>query len=336
MKLTYLPFIVFSILSCKNQPITQIEKLHIDNIIQIKGEIVSQISASCYTTGIIKDTFLCLQNACSEKQFQIFSNISKNKLYEFGSTGRGPNEYLFPIIIDSDTNSSSLLIHDLLQNRLTRFPLKNDTSNFNFQDTILPPEFIKSKNLNIINSTFVLSPILEDSVLFYLYDNHAHIIKKIDYEPQFYISRRGNKSDAYAHILSSSTKHNSIVAAFKYINLINFYKSDGSLQKSFSLDLVNDEIDYSEFQLSEDMLVTSYKIYSTPNFCYVLWTGLPANCAYDRPPYILVFTWNGTLEKVYQFDSFVNFIIVDEANRQFLGGVDSPKSELVEIKRFKY
>jgi len=42
------------------------------------------------------------------------------------------------------------------------------------------------------------------------------------------------------------------------------------------------------------------------------------NDGYNRPPYILVFTWNGILEKVYQFDSFVNFIIVDEANRQVL------------------
>ena len=84
------------------------------------------------------------------------------------------------------------------------------------------------------------------------------------------------------------------------------------------------------------MLVTSYQIYSTSNFCYLLWSGLSANNGYDRPPYLLVFTWNGILEKVYQFDSFVNFIIVDEANRQFLGGVDSPKSELVEIKIFNY
>ena len=333
MKLIYLPFIIFSILSCKNQSTTQIEKLHIDNIIQIKGETISQIPAGCYTAGIIKDTFLCLQNTCSEKQFQIFSNNSKNMLYEFGATGRGPNEYQFPLIIKSDTNTSSLLIHDLVQNRLTRFYLKNDTS---IHNTILPPELANSQNLNIIDSTIVRSPIGEDSILFYLYDKHAKIIKKIDYEPQFYVSRRGNKSDAYSHILSVNSQHNSIIAAFKYINLINFYHTDGSLQKSLSLDLVNDEVDYSEFQLSEDMLVTSYQIYSTSNFCYLLWSGLSANNGYDRPPYLLVFTWNGILEKVYQFDSFVNFIIVDEANRQFLGGVDSPKSELVEIKRFNY
>ena len=43
MKLIYLPFIIFSILSCKNQSTTQIEKLHIDNIIQIKGKTISQI-----------------------------------------------------------------------------------------------------------------------------------------------------------------------------------------------------------------------------------------------------------------------------------------------------
>ena len=196
MKLIYLPFIVFSVLSCKNQQITQIEKLHIDNIIQIKGETISQIPAGCYMEGIIKDTFLCLQNSCSEKQFQIFSNNSKNMLYEFGATGRGPNEFQFPLIIKSDTNTSSLLIHDLIHNRLTRFYLKNDTS---IHNTILPPELTRSQNLNIIDSTFVLSPIGEDSVLFYLYDKHAKIIKKIDYEPQFYVSRRGNKSDAYAY-----------------------------------------------------------------------------------------------------------------------------------------
>ena len=117
MKLIYLPFIIFSILSCKNQSTTQIEKLHIDNIIQIKGETISQIPAGCYMEGIIKDTFLCLQNSCSEKQFQIFSNNSKNMLYEFGTTGRGPNEFQFPLIIKSDTNTSSLLIHDLIHNR---------------------------------------------------------------------------------------------------------------------------------------------------------------------------------------------------------------------------
>lgn len=332
MKLIYSLFIIFSVLSCKNSERIEIEKLHIDNIIQVKGETISQIPAGCYTAGIIKDTFLCLQNTCSEKQFQIFSNNSKNMLYEFGATGRGPNEYQFPLIIKSDTNTLSLLIHDLVQNRLTRIYLKNDSSIY----TTLAPELANSQNLNILDSTFVLSPIGEDSVLFYLYDKHAKIIKKIDYEPQFYVSRRGNKSDAYSHLLSVNSQHNSIIAAFKYINLINFYHSDGSLQKSLSLDLVNDEVDYSEFQLSEDMLVTSYQIYSTSNFCYLLWSGLSANNGYNRPPYILVFTWNGSLEKVYQLDTFTNFIFVDEANKQFLGGVDSQKEELVEIKRFKY
>ena len=128
--------------------------------------------------------------------------------------------------------------------------------------------------------------------------------------------------------ITASLRHSNILIWLIFITL--------TLQKSLSLDLVNDEVDYSEFQLSEDMLVTSYQIYSTSNFCYLLWSGLSANNGYDRPPYLLVFTWNGILEKVYQFDSFVNFIIVDEANRQFLGGVDSPKSELVEIKRFNY
>lgn len=332
MKLIYSLFIIFSVLSCKNSERIEIEKLHIDNIIQVKGETISQIPAGCYIAGIIRDTFLCLQNECFEKRFQIFSNNTKNMLYEFGTTGRGPNEYQFPLIINSDTNSSSLLIHDLVQNRLTRIYLKNDSSIY----TTLAPELANSQNLNILDSTFVLSPIGEDSALFYLYDKHVEIIKKIDYEPQFYVSRRGNKSDAYSHILSVNPQHNSIIAAFRYINLINFYHLDVSLQKSLSLDLVNDEVDYSEFQLSEDMLVTSYKMYCTPNFCYILWSGLSVNDGYNRPPYILVFTWNGSLERVYQLDTFTNFIFVDEANKQFLGGVDSQKEELVEIKRFKY
>ncbi len=332
MKLIYSLFIIFSVLSCKNSERIEIEKLHIDNIIQVKGETISQIPAGCYIAGIIRDTFLCLQNECFEKRFQIFSNNTKNMLYEFGTTGRGPNEYQFPLIINSDTNSSSLLIHDLVQNRLTRIYLKNDSSIY----TTLAPELANSQNLNILDSTFILSPIGEDSALFYLYDKHAKIIKKIDYEPQFYVSRRGNKSDAYSHILSVNPQHNSIIAAFRYINLINFYHLDGSLQKSLSLDLVNNEVDYSEFQLSEDMLVTSYKMYCTSNFCYILWSGLSVNDGYNRPPYILVFTWNGSLEKVYQLDTFTNFLFVDEANKQFLGGVDSQKEELVEIKKFKY
>ena len=232
MKLIYSLFIIFSVLSCKNSERIEIEKLHIDNIIQVKGETISQIPAGCYIAGIIRDTFLCLQNECFEKRFQIFSNNTKNMLYEFGTTGRGPNEYQFPLIINSDTNSSSLLIHDLVQNRLTRIYLKNDSSIY----TTLAPELANSQNLNILDSTFVLSPIGEDSALFYLYDKHVEIIKKIDYEPQFYVSRRGNKSDAYSHILSVNPQHNSIIAAFRYINLINFYHLDGSLQKSLSSD----------------------------------------------------------------------------------------------------
>ena len=42
MKLIYSLFIIFSVLSCKNSERIEIEKLHIDNIIQVKGETISQ------------------------------------------------------------------------------------------------------------------------------------------------------------------------------------------------------------------------------------------------------------------------------------------------------
>ena len=92
MKLIYSLFIIFSVLSCKNSERIEIEKLHIDNIIQVKGETISQNPAGCYSAGIIRDTFLCLQNECDEKRVEIFSNKTRYMLDELGTTGREPNE----------------------------------------------------------------------------------------------------------------------------------------------------------------------------------------------------------------------------------------------------
>lgn len=333
MKYTSLIFIILIIISCQNSNIINIETLHISDITECTGEPLTHIHDGCYINGIIKDTFLCLQNECSEQLFHIYSTRSMNKLFEFGTKGRGPNEYMFPLLVNT-SNPKILSIHDLSLNRLTNIQLENYSNKKAYSDTLLPPELINTYNFNILDSINIASSILNNNVLFSIYDKHFNIKTEINYEPRFFVSPKGNIHDAYSLIITSNSQQNAIIAAFKYLNLINFYDLNGRLQKSVELDLLKEKIDCSQFQLSEDMIVTSYGIYPTPNFCYVLWLGVPVNRAYQSPCYILAFTWQGELKKTYKINLPLNFIIVAQENNYFIGVIYSEKTEFVEL--FKY
>ncbi|MEQ2977690.1 BF3164 family lipoprotein [Butyricimonas faecihominis] len=334
MRHIYLIFIIFTITSCQNSSIINIETIHVSDITECTGELLTNIHDGCYINGIIKDTFLCLQNECSEQLFHVYSTRSMNKLFEFGTKGRGPNEYIFPLFINT-FDSKILSIHDLSLNRLTNIQLNNYPNKEAYSDTLLPPESINTYNLNILDSINIASSILNDSSLFYIYDKQFNIKAKINYEPRFFVSPKGNIHDAYSLTITSNSKQHSIIAVFKYLNLINFYDLNGHLQKSIELDLLKDKIDCSQFQLSEDMIVTSYNTYPTHDFCYILWQGVPVNRAYQSPCYILAFTWQGELKKTYRINLPLNYIIVDEENGYLIGSIYSEKTEFVELYKYQ-
>lgn len=91
------------------------------------------------------------------------------------------------------------------------------------------------------------------------------------------------------------------------MNLINCYDLDGNLKVT----------------------------YVTRNRCYLLWDGHKIEEELRKyPAKVVVMDWQGELEKVYQLDNLIDFIIPDERQNLIYVGVYNPEIELVEIRSY--
>ena len=186
-------------------------------------------------------------------------------------------------------------------------------------------------NFNKIDSAFIGTFIEKDEGLFSFCNRNNGEIKNTDYVP-YYFYEKGRK-DAYCHHVLVSEKDNSIIVPFKYMNLINCYDLDGNLKVTYALDWIKEEIN-TQIRVDDHTTVTFYRAYATQNYCYLLWEGCKIEDARKYPTKIVVMSWNGKLEKVYELNNFIDFIIPDEKQRMIYVGVYNAGLEFVEIYKY--
>lgn len=337
MKYSFVFLCLFSVVACNSaQQIIEIESLEVE---KLTGEVIADIPSSCYKEAIIKDSLFVLYDECSDTLFRVYSLNSFSLLKTFGMQGRGPLEFMYPVLVNDTENSDKLQIHDMVHFRFYNVNLKNDT--FPYVSYQLPRKLIQTYNVNKVDSLYMATSATNasDSALFFIYNDNSQKNINIPYVPEFKlildVHPLLDKRSIYSNNIRVSGEKNSIILAFKYFNLINFYDLNGRLKKSYSIKNLIPPIDSREIDISEKTMVTFYQMYATPDFCYLLWRGKPIS--YDdseAQAKIFVFDWEGHLFHTYELPHLSSFIAVDEKNTFILGGVLSEINGFVEIYKY--
>ena len=187
-------------------------------------------------------------------------------------------------------------------------------------------------NFHLTDSLYIFTPIEADEGLFSIYNRKTEKVFHVPYKPDYEYNKEERK-DVYYHHLSVSPKHETILAAFQYLNLINFYSFDGELKKSYTLSYSPEENNYSLY-ITEETILQSIQTYSTNEKVYILWNGNPMKTEFVGTSKILVFSWQGDLEKVYELNNCPRFITIDEHSGNAFGAVFSEKTEMMEIQKY--
>ncbi|MDB9205783.1 BF3164 family lipoprotein [Odoribacter splanchnicus] len=331
MKCIFIFYIIFCIGACRSGIKT--EELKLLSSSHIKGEKIP-VPERCYEDGILIDSILILKESCSENLFYAYNIYTNEKIHQWGRLGRGPEEFNYPMFVNT-LNQDMLTIYDSPAANLIQIPLKNTDQKKYLQSQVkksLGSYMLFLYNFHLTDSLYIFTPIEADEGLFSIYNRKTEKVFHVPYKPDYEYNKEERK-DVYYHHLSVSPKHETILAAFQYLNLINFYSFDGELKKSYTLSYSPEENNYSLY-ITEETILQSIQTYSTNEKVYILWNGNPMKTEFVGTSKILVFSWQGDLEKVYELNNCPRFITIDEHSGNAFGAVFSEKTEMMEIQKY--
>jgi hypothetical protein len=329
MKYIFAFCIIFCIEACHSNIKT--EEIELLSPSRIKGEKIS-IPERCYEDGILIDSILILKESCSENLFYAYNIYTNEEIYKWGKLGRGPKEFNYPMFVNT-FKQDILTIYDSPIANLIQIPLRNIGQKKYLQtQRNLGSYMLFLYNFHLTDSLYVFTSIEADEGLFSIYNRNTEKIFHVSYKPN-YKYKKEERKDVYYHHLSISPKYKTILAAFQYLNLINFYNFDGELKKSYTLSHSPEENNYNLY-ITEETILQSIQTYSTDEKIYILWNGHPMKTEFIGTSKILVFSWQGDLEKVYELNNCPRFITIDEHSGNAFGAVFSEKTEMMEIQKY--
>lgn len=233
--------IVSSILiNCKNTSDSFTEFPIQKNII---GEVVDDISI--YSSGnvylAVIDTFLVIQSN-TEKYFQIYSTNTHKLLTEFGTEGRGPNEFLGPslkkqITIDEETQSPIALAFDFRKQTAHHINIFEALENNDQAISQLP---LYGNNQFLVffhyynNEFFIATPEANARLVMVQADNSKTVAFPYTPKPDFEI-KKPDLSSVYKSAVLVNEEKKLIAAAPLLLPQLDFFDFKGNYIRSTKL-----------------------------------------------------------------------------------------------------
>ena len=297
---------------------------------RLVGEPVKKIKALAMGDIIILDTLLIIQNHKNEKLFSIYNLTNYKLLFNFGTKGRGPGEFLVPEMnthIKYQNFKPILQIFDLERRRLTFIDILETlkTKEMVYTEEVLPKIRIYVNRLFYKNdSIFIGAPEAEGRFMIYNYSTKQ--TKIISYLPEMeFPINKNNLNFIYTSVSCINEKTGVFVSAPLSKNEIDFFDFSGNYLHSSTME--KSEIYKSNFA-SENITKTDAKRYiisikNYDNLIYALNEYLPYTTIRKRKKYpnskIQVFSWKGEAIKEYIMDRHLNAFAVDTLNKNIYG-----------------
>lgn len=158
----FLCFIVS--ISCKNSRVYKNQIKYVKNIetINLEGQSINIKNIFEPNSIVIKDSFLIILDSKSEYCFHIFNANTFKPVAQFGRKGRGPDEFMDPVIINEVVNTYSperyISVFDRVRRRLSYIYLSEllGTFDYKIKSELLPTEMLKVSNIIFKNDSTAL------------------------------------------------------------------------------------------------------------------------------------------------------------------------------------
>lgn len=285
----------------------------------------------------IIDSMLIVICYGDQHNFHVYNKNTLKLIGKFGQVGKGPSEYLAPVLMSQKLkikDSTYLIIYDNILKRINFVNILKALSNVKYQ-----PKSIYSRNRMISRLSIISSAVISgDSIFigvsgdnynegrFFCYD---FLKDNLTWEPYYPIPRiepiEAAKNDLYTSYLSLRPNAVDIAAASLFFRRIDILDSKGKSQRSIVF-TQDKEPDFSNVSsLSRKGLHEYFTSISTSqNFIYALDIDLVVGSSEIEDTVLLVkVPWDGivTHTEVFKLTPRVTKTAVDEEIKRIFGVV---------------
>ncbi len=313
MSYKWIILLVVLFTACQSEHVRFDEK-DFAEITPLKGEDIAVKELLNVHSFLVKNDLLIVQN---DRQDSIFMGINIHSGHcdkAWGRKGHGPDEYLYPRLVNSGENEFEII----------------NFGNKNIITAHLPSYELEKKELEKM-SDFPLN-IVSAGENKYVYDvmmpRKQHLfVWNYGEKPQLIytfpdLKEKYKNTSVYNGFLTANSKNNRIVYVYQYLRRFDILDFSGKRinsievtpNKSVKLQS-NGNIDYV------NSMVYYMGVKSTEKFFYLYYVGYTGDELQDNlkvPTYIEQYDWNGSPIKRYQLDRFI-FDFDIKSDNMFIG-----------------
>jgi len=327
-----------SIISCKKEAYKTITINEFPKSEKLVGKPIEEISvlASGNVNLICVDSFLVVQKS-NEPVIQIYNNKTFELLAEFGKKGRGPEEYIFPNLLnqtsfDSTNSSPVVCIYD--HNRRRFFKVNILYAVENMVDKIYTevpiPKYNKYFTYFFYRDDDLMIATPENGSRFVIYKDSTSSYKDVPFipTPDFTIPEP-ELTSVYRSASFVDIDRGLMVSAPLYMGEIDFFDLDGNYLSSSIFSpreaLKKDLANYN--RASYDPKYHIVELHANKNFVIAFNYNNNQGSLKDKDSYtlsnhsIMVFDWQGNPIKKFVLDKryFIKSFAVDWGGNRFYG-----------------
>jgi len=318
--------------------------------VSIEGEqIVFDTLPLCPQDIMVKDSMLIKKRwgrVCDDYFFYVYNVNTWELLGAFGTEGRGPNEFLYPITnfqFENNESSVNLWVNDLHQNRIQLMNINESLEKNNpvFDNSIANIEKIPDMiDVIVLPDGNIAGRSLAPLGRMFYYDKMRDSVKWMEYFPKV---EQWPPDHMLVNLYNGPTgikpDNSRIVSALRYFKRIDVFSPE--TEHLFSI-VFDDSPDNPEYYTNPDNPTPNTLAYYftlmhlSDNYIYVFNKNISHdNVSLNETPELYVFTWEGEPVISYSLDRRFSSFSVDEDNG-YLYALIPPDTEEITSQVFRY
>ena len=301
----------------------------------LKGEKFRLSGSLCPTNIQLVDSLVIIQNYGDSYWFHVYSMNDLSLLGKFGMEGRGPSEYLAPLMLNQQMkirDSSYLVIYDHTFRRVSIVNILKAIDNVNYH----PKSLVLNNKTNFQQSILASAVLLNDSIIigssgngpiegkYFCYDIPNNKMTWIPFYPVPKITpRRQFLDDLYKNYSALKPDFTEIAAALLFYNRIDILDKTGKVKRTIDFGQYK-EPDFSNADSwppkGSHEFFTSISV--SQDYVYALNIDLEVDSRIIVDTVSLIKArWedDGSQPEIFKMTPKVGKIAIDEANKKIYG-----------------
>ncbi len=295
------------------------------NVIGLKGR-EQKLDALINPTGaemLIKKDFLIIASNTKDKMFNIFSLPDFKLVYSFGVKGGGPNEFVYPLLVQTDEEDKICYIYEQTNEKLYCITVgfKLIKSDIKFPKGKIRESALRQIHVISNKEMLYASAASSGKKIFRFNSDSANSEIEIN---NLALDKKYNSWAAYEGSFGVNKKKDRMVFAYNYFREIKFLNLDGTKERKLVLDYEKPRSGDAVTMLAPTNMTYYWKIYPCNESVYFTYSGnTPVNWKklMDKGEefiYIEQYNWNGVPLHKFKLDHLGYFCVDEKRNKLYL------------------